>query len=89
MSEEDDWSWWQTCAAAGGVAAAAFTTGKLYQDYQAKQKARQILVKQTQETLKDSTVVITGANTGNGKGVRLLDSDGPLPFISAFVFFIM
>eukprot|EP01031_Cornospumella_fuschlensis_P029664 gene29664-35807_t len=83
MSEEDDWSWWQTCAAAGGVAAAAFTTGKFYQDYQAKQKARQILVKQTQETLKDSTVVITGANTGNGYAAAQLFAEGGAKVIMA------
>lgn len=67
MSDDDNWHWWQTYAATGGIAAAAIVFGKYYTEEKERAEAKTALLLTASNKLKDSTVIITGANTGVGK----------------------
>lgn len=67
MGEDDEWNTWQTYVALGGAAAGALIFGKYYSDELNRQKAKDDLIASATTKLKDSTVIITGSNTGVGK----------------------
>lgn len=66
MSEDEEWNMWQTYVAVGGAVAGALIFGKYYNDEKTRLKDREDLLQEATKTLKDSTVIITGANTGVG-----------------------
>jgi hypothetical protein len=66
MNEEDSWEWWQTYAAVGGAAVGSIVLGQYYMKEKERLEQRKQLVTAASENLKDSTVIVTGSNTGVG-----------------------